>query len=87
MSQKNILDDRVLIRNERPEDYQCVEALTRSAFYNLYIPGCVEHYLVPVSYTHLDVYKRQALSWSPVTSKVSASIPTSMIFSRKMEAI
>ena len=54
MSQKNILDDRVLIRNERPEDYQCVEALTRSAFYNLYIPGCVEHYLVHIMRQHRD---------------------------------
>lgn len=54
MSQKNIPDDRVLIRNERPEDYQCVEALTRSAFYNLYIPGCVEHYLVHIMRQHRD---------------------------------
>ena len=51
---KNIPDDRVLIRNERPEDYQCVEALTRSAFYNLYIPGCVEHYLVHIMRQHRD---------------------------------
>ena len=34
------------IRNEEPRDHGAVEALTRRAFYNLYVPGCVEHYLV-----------------------------------------
>ncbi|WP_288531501.1 GNAT family N-acetyltransferase [uncultured Secundilactobacillus sp.] len=38
----------VTIRNEQPRDYQRVEELTRMAFYNLYLPGCVEHYLVHV---------------------------------------
>ncbi len=31
------------IRNETPADYQAVEELTGRAFYNVYIPGCVEH--------------------------------------------
>lgn len=34
------------IRNEEPRDYETVENITRDAFYNLYILGCVEHYLV-----------------------------------------
>ena len=34
------------IRNEKEEDYRIVEKITRKAFYNLYIPGCAEHYLV-----------------------------------------
>ncbi|MFC6316292.1 GNAT family N-acetyltransferase [Lapidilactobacillus achengensis] len=38
----------VIIRNEQSSDYQRVEDLTRAAFYNLYMPGCVEHYLVHV---------------------------------------
>ena len=36
------------IRSERKEDYKIVEEMTRKAFYNLYIPGCVEHYLVHI---------------------------------------
>lgn len=32
------------IRNEEPNDYETVENITRNAFYNLYMPGCVEHY-------------------------------------------
>lgn len=42
------------IRNERPGDYRSVEALTRRAFYNIYIPGCVEHYLVHIMRDHED---------------------------------
>lgn len=42
------------IRNERPEDHAVVERMTRDAFYNLYIPGCVEHYLVHTMRAHPD---------------------------------
>ena len=34
------------IRLERPEDYRAVEELTREAFWNVYKPGCVEHYVL-----------------------------------------
>lgn len=42
------------IRNETPADYQAVEALTRRAFYNLYVPGCHEHYLAHIMRSHPD---------------------------------
>lgn len=42
------------IRNEEPRDYETVENLTRNAFYNLYIPGCMEHYLVHIMREHED---------------------------------
>ncbi len=35
----------VLIRREREEDYRIVEELTRSAFWDVNVPGCDEHYL------------------------------------------
>lgn len=44
----------VTIRNEEPRDHERVEQLTREAFYNLYMPGCVEHYLVHTMRTHED---------------------------------
>lgn len=34
------------IRLETPEDYREVENLTREAFWNVYAPGCVEHYVL-----------------------------------------
>ncbi|MBP3357056.1 MAG: GNAT family N-acetyltransferase [Rikenellaceae bacterium] len=34
------------IRRERPQDYRQVENLTREAFWNVYRPGCTEHYLL-----------------------------------------
>lgn len=42
------------IRNEEPQDYETVETMTRDAFYNLYVPGCVEHYLVHIMREHED---------------------------------
>lgn len=42
------------IRLETSADYNTVENLTREAFYNLYIPGCVEHYLVHIMRKHKD---------------------------------
>lgn len=42
------------IRNEEERDYQIVEEITRKAFYNMYMPGCVEHYLVHIMRGHED---------------------------------
>ena len=42
------------IRNETEEDYKIVEEITRKAFYNVYVPGCVEHYLVHIMRRHED---------------------------------
>lgn len=36
------------IRLERPEDYREVENLVREAFWNVYHPGCSEHYVIHV---------------------------------------
>ena len=36
----------IIIRHEQELDYRNVEELTREAFWNRYIPGCDEHYLV-----------------------------------------
>jgi putative acetyltransferase len=44
----------IRIRNETQEDYSVVEELTREAFWNLYIPGCDEHYLVHKMRSHKD---------------------------------
>ena len=35
-----------MIRNEEVKDYFEVENLIREAFWNVYRPGCFEHYLV-----------------------------------------
>ncbi len=45
---ENILyqDYGVTIRQEKPDDYREVENLTREAFWNVYAPGCTEHYLL-----------------------------------------
>ena len=44
----------ITIRNEEERDYKVVEEITRKAFYNLYIPGCAEHYLVHTMRGHED---------------------------------
>lgn len=35
-----------IIRLETPADYHAVENLTREAFWNVYRPGCTEHYVL-----------------------------------------
>lgn len=44
----------ITIRRERADDYRTVEELTRRAFWNMYEPGCCEHYLVHVMRSHAD---------------------------------
>ena len=36
---------KIEIRNEEYDDYRIVEEITRKAFWNLYVPGCNEHFL------------------------------------------
>jgi putative acetyltransferase len=36
----------MIIRNEKEQDRRVVEELTREAFWNLYVPGCTEHYVL-----------------------------------------
>ena len=35
-----------IIRNEKKEDYREVENLIRESFWNVYRPGCLEHYVI-----------------------------------------
>ena len=46
--------ETIRIRREEEADRQAVEEITRKAFYNLYVPGCFEHYLVHVMRSHQD---------------------------------
>ena len=44
----------VAIHRERKEDHRAVESLTRQAFWNMYVPGCTEHYLAHILRGHED---------------------------------
>lgn len=44
----------LMLRRETPADYEAVEGLIRSAFYNWYVPGCSEHYLAHILRGHPD---------------------------------
>ena len=35
-----------IIRNETPDDYRKVETLVRESFWNVYRPGCLEHFVL-----------------------------------------
>lgn len=48
------MNKNIVIRNEKETDYEVVETITRRAFYNLYIPGAIEHYLVRIMRKHED---------------------------------
>ena len=44
----------MIIRLEEPKDYREVENLTREAFWNVYRPGCTEHYVLNQYRTNPD---------------------------------
>ena len=41
-------DNSIVIRAEREEDFPAVENLVRESFWNVYRPGCSEHYVIHV---------------------------------------
>ena len=45
-AQANLQDTDFTIRPELPEDYHAAEQLTREAFWNVYRPGCQEHFVL-----------------------------------------
>ena len=46
-----------IIRLERKEDYKAVENLIREAFWNVYRPGCSEHYVIHTLRNNKDFVK------------------------------
>ena len=40
------MNTNIIIRSERPEEYREVENLVRESFWNVYRPGCSEHYVL-----------------------------------------
>lgn len=42
------------IRHEEKKDYTIVENVIRQSFYNVYMPGCYEHYLAHIIRNHED---------------------------------
>ena len=40
------MNNNAIIRRENPEDWREVETLVREAFWNVYRPGCLEHYVL-----------------------------------------
>jgi putative acetyltransferase len=48
------MNEMIRIRREEEKDCRRVEEITRDSFWNLYVPGCNEHYLVHVMRSHED---------------------------------
>ncbi len=40
------MNSNFTIRVEEPRDFRTVENLTRESFWNVYHPGCTEHYIL-----------------------------------------
>lgn len=50
----------IIVRNEQPKDFARTEQLAREAFWNVYIPGAYEHYIVHTMREHPDYIKELA---------------------------
>ena len=55
--EKEMIKNDYIIRIERKEDYPVVENLIRESFWNVYRPGCLEHYLITKLREHPDFVK------------------------------
>ena len=40
------MKDSIIIRTEKEKEYREVENLVRESFWNVYRPGCLEHYVL-----------------------------------------
>lgn len=69
--------NNLVIRNEREADHHTVEAITREAFWNQYMPGCDEHYLVHCMRAHPDFIPELAL-----VAELGREIVGSIFFTR-----
>ncbi|MCJ8500287.1 GNAT family N-acetyltransferase [Desulfatitalea alkaliphila] len=67
----------VNIRLENEEDYPKVEEMAREAFWNLYVPGCEEHYLCHILREHEDFI--QELDY---VAEVDGNIAGSIMYSK-----
>ena len=52
------MNSNFTIRVEEPRDFRTVENLTRDSFWNVYHPGCTEHYVLRCFRSNPD-FKRQ----------------------------
>lgn len=51
---------QIKVRKETPNDYRITEEIARSAFWNLYFPGCHEHYVIHQMRKHPDFIRELA---------------------------
>lgn len=59
----NTMKNDCRIRLETPADYREVENLTREAFWNVYRPGCLEHYILHSYRGKPDFVPELVLCW------------------------
>ncbi len=67
------------IRLETENDYLSVEEVTREAFWNLYAPGCDEHYLCHIMRDHKDFIKEL-----DYVAEIDGKIIGSIMYSRSL---
>ncbi len=63
----------ITIRHEEVKDYYAVEEMTREAFWNLYRPGCDEHYTTHIIRSHPD-YIRELDYIAEINKQIVGSI-------------
>ena len=64
------MTQNIIIRHECESDYRIVENLTREAFWNVYRPGCTEHYPRPYFRTDKHWPRIQKEGLWPQTAKI-----------------
>ena len=73
------MEKNITIRPERVSDYQQVEDIIRQAFYNLYTPGCTEHYLAHAIRPHPDFPPIANLDILFIVTSTTQPVPSTLV--------
>jgi len=57
------MNSNFTIRVEEPRDFKTVENLTRDSFWNIYRPGCTEHYVLHCFRNNPDFIEEPAVNY------------------------
>ena len=83
---KEVEHMNIELRLETPADYAETEKVVREAFWNVYAPGCTEHYLVHVMRSS-ENFVREVLTLGPIAMLQRHTANIASGFKRKAKSL
>ena len=67
MKENQIMKNNIVIRLEEKSEYRKVENLVRDSFWNVYRPGCLEHYALKKILIFMERVQAGKRVWYPLS--------------------